>query len=193
MLAVGILIGVGISGRGFVDDAERNRFNAKIAGLEEQVDAATANADDLERRQQATEEFVASAYPALSARRLDGKNLAILVLGPVDPTVSAVERAIEEDGDGHVSRMRSLVLPLRLDAVESAVAAKPELGGDAGGQQAGNLGAGPRGGAGTWATSSSETAAATSGASWRRAARHPSGTSWSGSSWRCARAASPNP
>jgi hypothetical protein len=140
MLAVGILIGVGISGRGFVDDAERNRFNAKIAGLEEQVDAANATADDLERRQEATEEFVGSAYPALSARRLDGKTLAILVLGPVDPTVSAVERAIEEDGDGHVSRMRSLVLPLRLDAVESAVAAKPELGGYVGDQQLGNLG-----------------------------------------------------
>ena len=28
MLVVGILIGVGISGRGFVDDAERNHFNA---------------------------------------------------------------------------------------------------------------------------------------------------------------------
>jgi hypothetical protein len=140
MLAVGILIGVGISGRGFVDDAERNRFNAKIAGLEEQVDAANATSGDLERRQRAAEEFVESAYPALSAKRLDGKNLAILVLGPVDPTVSAVERAIEEDGDGHVSRMRSLVLPLRLDAVEAAVASKPELGGYVGDQQLGNLG-----------------------------------------------------
>jgi len=140
MLAVGILIGVGISGRGFVDDAERNRFNAKIARLEEQVDAANATSGDLERRQRAAEEFVESAYPALSAKRLDGKNLAILVLGPVDPTVRAVERAIEEDGDGHVSRMRSLVLPLRLDAVEAAVASKPELGGYVGDQQLGNLG-----------------------------------------------------
>ena len=33
MLVVGILIGVGISGRGFVDDAERRAFNDRIAGL----------------------------------------------------------------------------------------------------------------------------------------------------------------
>src|ERR671913_482914 len=53
MLVVGILIGVGISGRGFVDDAERNNFERKIAGLEEEVDAAKASADDFERRQDA--------------------------------------------------------------------------------------------------------------------------------------------
>lgn len=140
MLVVGILIGVGISGRGFVDDAERNRFNDKIAGLQQEVDAANASADDFERRQQAAEDFVESAYPALAARRLERKNVAVLVLGPVDPIVSAVERAVEEDGDGRIARMRALVLPLRLVAVESALGAKPELGGYVGDEQLGNLG-----------------------------------------------------
>lgn len=140
MLVVGILIGVGISGRGFVDDAERNRFNAKIAELEEQVDAANASADDLERRQEAAEDFVESAYPALAAKRLDGKKIAILVLGPVDPSVSAIERAIEEDAEGRVVRMRALELPLRLEPVEAALSAKPELGGYVGEEQLGNLG-----------------------------------------------------
>jgi hypothetical protein len=140
MLVVGILIGVGISGRGFVDDAERDRFNARIADLEEKVDAANASADDLERRQQAAENFVESAYPALAAKRLDRKNLAILVLGPVDPTVNAVEREVEEDADGRVSRMRALELPLRLDAVEAALSKNPELGGYVGDEQLGNLG-----------------------------------------------------
>ncbi len=140
MLVVGILIGVGISGRGFVDDAERNNFNRKIAGLEEQVDSAKASADDFERRQQAAEDFVESAYPALSAERLDGKNVAILVLGPVDPSVSAIERAVEEDADGRVSRMRALGLPLRLESVEAALSEKPELGGYVGDDQLGNLG-----------------------------------------------------
>ena len=129
MLVVGILIGVGISGRGFVDDAERNRFNDKIAGLEEQVDAAKASADDFERREQAAQDFVESAYPALAASRLDGKRIAILVLGQVDPSVSAIERAVEEDAGGRVSRMRALELPLRLEPVEAALGEKPELGG----------------------------------------------------------------
>ena len=140
MLVVGILIGVGISGRGFVDDAERNSFEREIAGLKEDVDAANESADDFERRQQAAEEFVESAYPALAAKRLDGKNVAILVLGPVDPSVSAIERAVEEDADGRVSRMRALELPLRLEAVEAALSEKPELGGYVGDDQLGNLG-----------------------------------------------------
>ena len=140
MLVVGILIGVGISGRGFVDDAERNNFERKIAGLEEEVEAANASADDFERRQEAAEDFVESGYPALAARRLEGKRIAILVLGQVDQSVSAIERAIEDDADGRVGRMRALVLPLRLDAVEAAVRNEPALGGYVGDEQLGNLG-----------------------------------------------------
>jgi copper transport outer membrane protein MctB len=140
MLVVGILIGVGISGRGFVDDAERTKLEGKIAGLQEEVDAANETADDFERRQQAAEDFVKSAYPALAAKRLDGKSIAILVLGPVDLTVSAIERAVEEDGDGRVARMRALELPLRLEGIEAALSEKPELGGYVGDEQLGNLG-----------------------------------------------------
>jgi hypothetical protein len=140
MLVVGILIGVGISGRGFVDDAERKRLEGRIAGLEEDVEAANANADDFERRQEAAEDFVESAYPALAAGRLERKNVAMLVLGPVDATVSAVERAVEEDADGRVARMRALELPLRVEAVEAALSGKPELGGYVGDEQLGNLG-----------------------------------------------------
>ena len=140
MLVVGILIGIGISGRGFVDDSERRRLDNRIAGLEEEVEAANANADDFERRQRAAEDFVEGAYPALAEQRLAGKDVAILVLGPVDPSVNAIGRAVEEDGDGRIARMRALVLPLRLEAVESALTAKPELGGYVGDEQLGNLG-----------------------------------------------------
>ena len=140
MLVVGILIGVGISGRGFVDDSERRQLTGRIEALQDEVDAANANADDLKRRQRAAEDFVESAYPVLADRRLEGKNIAILVLGPADASANAVERAIEEDADGHVTRMRALDLPLRLEAVESAVSDRPELGGYVGDGQLGNLG-----------------------------------------------------
>jgi hypothetical protein len=139
MLVVGILIGVGISGRGFVDDAERNRFNDKIAGLEEQVDAANATAADFERRQQAARDFVTSAYPVLVEKRLDGMRIGVLVLGSVDPSLGFVERAVG-DGGGQLARMRAVTLPLRLDAVEAKVEANPELGGYAGDEQLGNVG-----------------------------------------------------
>lgn len=139
MLAVGILLGVGISGRGFVDDAERDRLNGDIASLREQLDAANATAVDLELRQRAAQDFVESAYPVLVQDRLAGKNVAVLVLGSVDQSVGFIRRAIS-DADGRVTRMRAVTLPLRLDAVESSLSSKPELGGYVGDAELGNLG-----------------------------------------------------
>jgi Copper transport outer membrane protein, MctB len=139
MLVVGILIGVGISGRGFVDDAERDRLNGRIAELEEEVDAAGASAVELEDRQRAAEQFVESAYPVLVENRLEGKRVAVLVLGSRDQAVDYVRRAVG-DGDGRLARMRAVTLPLRLDAVESAIASRPELGGYVGDEQLNNLG-----------------------------------------------------
>ena len=121
-LAIGILIGVGISGRGFVSDAERTRLNGEIADLTEQLDAANANSEDLELRQDAAADFVEGAYPVLAENRLAGKRIAVVVLGPVEQdSLPFVERAIEEDADGRIARMRALTLPLRLEAVESAL------------------------------------------------------------------------
>lgn len=138
-LAIGILIGIGISGRGFVSDAERTRLNGDIAGLREQVDAANADVDDLQRRQKAAEDFVKGAYPALVENRLAGKRIAVLVLGSVDPTLGFVERALDDSG-ARLARMRAVTLPLRLENVEAALSAKPELGGYVGDEQVGNLG-----------------------------------------------------
>ena len=140
MLVVGILIGVGISGRGFVDDAERRAFNDRIAGLQEQVDASKATADDFQRRQRAAQDFVESAYPVLVKSRLAGKNVAVAVLGSVEQgSFRFVERALT-DADGRLERMRAVMVPLRLDAVEAVLAERPELGGYVGEEHLGNLG-----------------------------------------------------
>jgi hypothetical protein len=141
MLAVGILLGVGISGRGFVDDAERSRLQGTIDQLQERVDAATAEADDLERRQDAAAAFVESAYPVLADGRLRGKQVAVAVLGPVQQgSLSFVEDAIEDDAGGRIARVRAITVPLRLDSVESAVESNAALGGYVGDEQLGNLG-----------------------------------------------------
>jgi hypothetical protein len=140
MLAVGILLGVGISGSGFVSDAERNQLEADIAELQEELDAANATAEDLELRQQAAQDFVGSAYPVLVESRLAGKNIAVAVLGSVEQaSFRFVESAIDDAG-GRIARMRAVMLPLRLEAVESALADRPELGGYVGDEQLGNLG-----------------------------------------------------
>ncbi len=140
-LALGILIGVGISGRGFVSDAERSKLNGQIAGLTEQLDVATANAEDLELRQDAAADFAEGAYPVLAEKRLAGKRVAVAVLGPVEQdSMPFVESAIEDDAGGRIARMRALELPLREEAIESALASRPELAGYVGDDQLGNLG-----------------------------------------------------
>jgi hypothetical protein len=139
MLVVGILVGVGISGRGFVDDAERDRLNGQIADLRSELEAANVNAEDLERRQQAAEEFVESAYPVLAERRLAGKRIAVLVLGSVDPTLGFVERALDDSG-ARLARMRAITLPLRSENVEAALSERAELGGYVGDDQLANVG-----------------------------------------------------
>jgi hypothetical protein len=141
MLVVGILIGVGISGRGFVDDSERRVLNDRIAGLQEEADAARATADDLQRRQKAAQDFVETAYPVLVGGRLAGKNIAVAVLGSVEQgSFRFVESAIKDDAGGRIARMRAVMLPLRLDAVEAAVAERPALAGYAGEEHLTNLG-----------------------------------------------------
>ena len=40
-LIIGILVGVGISGKGFVSDSERKLFNERIADLKSRLDSAT--------------------------------------------------------------------------------------------------------------------------------------------------------
>ena len=140
-LAIGILIGIGISGRGFVSDAERARLNGEIAGLTEELEAATANSEDLELQQDAAADFVEGAYPVLAKGRLAGKEIAVLVLGPVEQrSVPFVESAIEGAADGRIARMRAVVLPLRLEPVESALTSRPELAGYVGDEQLVNLG-----------------------------------------------------
>ena len=141
MLVVGILIGVGISGRGFVDDSERRVFNDRIAGLQEQADAAKATVDDLQRRQKAAQNFVETAYPVLVGGRLAGKKIAVAVLGSVEQgSFRFVESAIKDDAGGRLARMRAVMLPLRLDAVEATVAEKPALAGYVGDEHLTNLG-----------------------------------------------------
>lgn len=136
---IGILAGVGISGRGYIDDAERGSYNRRIADLEAQVTAARDRADELVRRQAAAQDFVESAYPALVEGRLTGKRVAVLVVGSLDPTYDAVRRAVSDAG-GTIVRMRAVDVPLDVDRVESALRADADFGGYVGTGELDNVG-----------------------------------------------------
>jgi hypothetical protein len=138
-LVVGILVGVGISGRGFVDDAERDRLNEDIAELRDQRDAAVGEIDDLRRRQEAAQEFVEGAYPVLVEDRLAGKRVAVLVVGSFDSTLEVVTDVVAESG-GELARVRAVRVPLPVDDVEQTMAANEDFGDYVGEDELGNLG-----------------------------------------------------
>ena len=127
-LIIGILVGVGISGKGFVSDSERRLFNERIADLKSERDAARQHSADLTRSQRAAQTFVADAYPALMAGRLAGLRVALVFAGSEDGRVrSLVEQALDDAGGNQPLRTRALKLPIDLPSLRRALAKRPAL------------------------------------------------------------------
>jgi hypothetical protein len=119
-LAVGILLGVAISGKLSAAD---NRFaHDRIDQLGDQLNQANARSDIIERRSKAAEELLTISYPALMEDRLDGKNIGILFLGPVDGSVrSAIERTLTDAGAGSPVRLIAVDTPVDATELDSAL------------------------------------------------------------------------
>lgn len=127
-LIIGILVGVGISGKGFVSDSERKLLNEKIASLHGQLDSATRRGDGLAKTQRAAQTFVKDAYPALMDQRLAGRRVAIVFAGAEDErTRSLVEQSLHDAGGGAPLRTRALKLPVDLPTLRQALAGHPAL------------------------------------------------------------------
>jgi hypothetical protein len=127
-LIIGIVVGVGISGKGFVSDSERSLFNQRIADLKSQLDSATARGTDLARAQRAAQTFVTDAYPTLMDRRMTGERVALVFAGHEDGRVrSLVEQALGDAGGEPPLRTRALKLPIDLSALHRALAKRPAL------------------------------------------------------------------
>jgi Copper transport outer membrane protein, MctB len=110
-LAVGVLLGVAISGK--VSEAEESFERQRIDELEQDLEEANARADSAESRGEATRELVEKAYPALMARRLEDQGFALVFLGPVDSNIrDSVERALFDADSGFPVRVVALDVPV---------------------------------------------------------------------------------
>jgi hypothetical protein len=127
-LIVGILIGVGLSGRGFVSDSERQLLEARIDELSQRSEAATARAASMERSQRAADAFIERAYPSLVSGRLEGRRIAVVFVGSVDADIRAqIVTALGDAGAPGVTRLRALRMPLDTSRLAAAVRARPVL------------------------------------------------------------------
>jgi len=123
-LVVGILVGVGISGRGFVDKSERRNFENRIAALQSQVDQVGAQKALLAQQGQAEHTFVQDTYPVLMSDRLKGKRIGVVVLGSAGRPVGDVRQALVDSG-ATLSLYRVLKVPIALRPVRRALADRP--------------------------------------------------------------------
>jgi hypothetical protein len=140
-LIIGILVGVGISGKGFVSDSERSLLNERIADLKNRLDSATTRSADLAKAQRAAQTFVSDVYPAVMEGRMLGRQVGLLFAGPTDGRVRGlVEQSLDDAGGDSPRRMRSLKLPIDLVSLRSALAAKPALAALATERRIGDLG-----------------------------------------------------
>jgi hypothetical protein len=124
-LVIGIVVGVGISGRGFVDKSERQKLENRIDRLQSRVDDLSSQNDALQEQQQAALAFMTDAYPVLMRRRLDGKNVAVVVVGAgAGSTGSDVQQTLA-DANATPARYRALKLPVQVRTIRKALAGVP--------------------------------------------------------------------
>jgi hypothetical protein len=125
-LAVGILLGVAISGK--VGDAEESFRSAEVARLSDRLREEQERAVGARQRGEAAEELLEGVYPALMEDRLAERRFALVFLGPVSGRArSAVERTLSDAGSGDPARMVALDVPLNVEELDESLLADEEL------------------------------------------------------------------
>ena len=110
-LAVGILLGVAISGK--VSDAENSLQQRTVDELRQDLENARTRGESAQQRGEAAQEVLEDAYPALMAGRLQDRTAAVLFLGPVDGNVrSEIEQALIDADSGSPARVIAIDVPV---------------------------------------------------------------------------------
>jgi hypothetical protein len=139
-LLVGILVGVGLSGK--VDDAEKNELRRRAASLERQLDAIGEQQANAGRVEAATNVLVELGLSALLEDRLRGRRVGLLFVGSPDRELqSAIRTTIDDAGArGGLTRMRALNVPIDSGQLDGDLASRPALAGYRGPDRLGELG-----------------------------------------------------
>jgi hypothetical protein len=126
-LVLGIFVGVGLSGKGFVSDAERENLQAQIDGLRVERDDAAARAEDARQRGEALDRFARATYAELVDGRLDASSVGVVFVGSVDQGIAGTVRRAVADAGGRVALLRALRVPLDVEGVDAALRSEPDL------------------------------------------------------------------
>ncbi|HLM36955.1 MAG TPA: copper transporter [Gaiellaceae bacterium] len=127
-LIIGILVGVGIADRGYLDKGTRGLLERQVADLKKRLDQTSQQAGNLGREQEAARTYINQTYPVLVRNRLRGKRVALVFVGSVDGGVrSAVTRALTDAG-GEQLRLRALKVPIDAPQIDAQLASSRSSG-----------------------------------------------------------------
>ena len=116
-LVIGILVGVGLSGRAVLRERERINYEARIDQLERRV----ADAEERVRNQEALEAYERETYPALMENRLANRRVAAIFIGSFEGELAQNVRQTIDDTDGTLA-LRALKVPISTGDLLRAVA-----------------------------------------------------------------------
>jgi copper transport outer membrane protein MctB len=121
-LVIGILVGVGISGRGLIRDTERAVLQDQIDRLDRQARRSQARIRELE----AASDYQRQTYDAVMRNRLADQRVALVFVGSSEGTVREHVRQTLEDSGGRVVRFRALKVPIEEVDVRAALRDVPD-------------------------------------------------------------------
>jgi hypothetical protein len=134
-LVLGVLLGVGISETGRVDDVERDSYEARIRDLEGRLESAADRDAAGERQRKAAETILGETYPLLMDERLAGVRVVTVFVGSTDGNNAiraGVRRMLSDGGASGPFRYRELEVPVDADAIQSELDGHSELAGFSG-------------------------------------------------------------
>jgi Copper transport outer membrane protein, MctB len=136
-LAVGILLGVAVSGKvtDAGEDIELQNLKDDNENLQNELDAARAAEQAATERGVGAEELFERAYQTLMDGRLEGKNVGVIFLGPADGGLRTdVEDALADAGAGAPTRVVALEVPVNPAELDAALEGEEMLAGYADGE-----------------------------------------------------------
>jgi hypothetical protein len=126
-LLIGILVGVALASHG-LGNTERKSLEDDVRRAQNRVDALQAQVDSLNQSSRSNKDFVAGTYNALMTDRLNGKRVAVLFVGSVDPGIQRdLSAAIKDAGGGTAFRTYAVQVPIDAAAIEKRLVSRPAL------------------------------------------------------------------
>lgn len=117
-LCIGLLLGVAIGDRGLASSAQENLRTDLRAEVEQARDESRSLEDQLERRTAFEEETL----PLLVGSRLEGRRVAVVLVGEPDSQAFEHTRDVVTQAGGEVSSVSRLQLPVDLERIAATTA-----------------------------------------------------------------------